>query len=119
MQINRRTIIDHINKTGAALGAEGFREEHLPVLDCGLGERAILPSCHLAMMAAVQPFISGAISKTVNVFHDTTVEEIEEVQAYYVQQQSDMPPCPNRGSFMVPSGACHVCLNCGGSSGCG
>ena len=43
----------------------------------------------------------------------------EEVQGDFVDVYSDMPICPNCGSFVVPAGACHRCLNCGGSSGCG
>jgi ribonucleoside-diphosphate reductase alpha chain len=63
-------------------GAPGLKPEHLPVFDCAnrcgsLGKRFIAPRGHLRMMAAVQPFISGAISKTVNLPHETTVEEVE------------------------------------------
>ncbi len=62
---------------------EELRSEHRPVFDCSFkplgGERFIPPKGHLLMMAAVQPFISGAISKTVNLPRETTVEEIEEI----------------------------------------
>ncbi|MBI4144614.1 intein-containing adenosylcobalamin-dependent ribonucleoside-diphosphate reductase [Candidatus Woesearchaeota archaeon] len=62
-------------------GAPYLKEEHLPVFDCantcGIGKRFIEPMGHIRMMAAVQPFISGAISKTVNMPSQTTVEEIE------------------------------------------
>ncbi|MCH9045516.1 MAG: vitamin B12-dependent ribonucleotide reductase [SAR324 cluster bacterium] len=65
-------------------GAPHLKAEHLPVFDCankcGLyGERFIAPMAHVKMMAAVQPFISGAISKTINVPEQTTVEEIEDL----------------------------------------
>jgi len=68
-------------------GAPHLKPEHLPVFDCAntcgpYGERFILPMAHVKMMAAVQPFISGAISKTINVPENTTVEEIEDL---YVQ----------------------------------
>ena len=65
-------------------GAPHLREEHLPVFDCAnrcgkYGRRYIAPSGHLRMMAAAQPFLSGAISKTVNVPHEATVEDIAEL----------------------------------------
>ncbi len=73
-------IVDHIDRTGTIEGAPHLKEEHLPVFDCSLkpavGSRSIHPYGHLKMMAAVQPFVSGAISKTVNMPEETTVEEI-------------------------------------------
>jgi ribonucleoside-diphosphate reductase alpha chain len=65
-------------------GAPGLRPEHLPVFDCAnrcgpRGSRFIEPMGHVRMMAAVQPFISGAISKTVNLPQDATVEEVERI----------------------------------------
>ncbi len=75
-------IVDHIDRTGTIEAAPHLKEEHLPVFDCSLkpasGTRAIADRGHLKMMAAVQPFISGAISKTVNMPEETTVEEIME-----------------------------------------
>jgi ribonucleoside-diphosphate reductase alpha chain len=75
-------IVDYIDKTGTIESAPGLREEHLPVFDCSLrpaaGTRSIHHMGHIRMMAAVQPFISGAISKTVNMPEDSTVEEIME-----------------------------------------
>src|SRR4029079_1834320 len=52
---------------------------HYPVFDCAMGERSIAPMGHVRMMAAVQPFISGAISKTINMPESATVEDIENV----------------------------------------
>jgi ribonucleoside-diphosphate reductase alpha chain len=76
-------IVAHIEERGSAEGAPRLRREHLPIFDCALrteeGTRYISPEGHLRMMAAVQPFISGAISKTVNVPEEATVEEIEAV----------------------------------------
>jgi ribonucleoside-diphosphate reductase alpha chain len=66
----------HLAKEGTILGAPGLREEHLPVFDVAVGERAISPMGHINMMAAAQPFISGAISKTVNLPESTSVEDI-------------------------------------------
>jgi ribonucleoside-diphosphate reductase alpha chain len=61
---------------GTIVGAPGLRDEHLPVFDVAVGERAISPMGHIKMMAAAQPFISGAISKTVNLPESTSVEDI-------------------------------------------
>src|SRR4029077_6924443 len=58
--------------------APGLKDEHLPVFDVAVGERAISHMGHIKMMAAVQPFISGAISKTVNMPADSTVADIRE-----------------------------------------
>jgi ribonucleoside-diphosphate reductase alpha chain len=64
-------------------GAPHLKEEHYPVFDCankcGDGKRFLVPMAHVKMMAAVQPFISGAISKTVNCPGETSVEEIEQL----------------------------------------
>jgi ribonucleoside-diphosphate reductase alpha chain len=73
-------IIDHISENETIEGAPHLKEEHLPVFDCAFkpanGERSIHYMGHLRMMAAVQPFLSGAISKTVNLPEEATVEEI-------------------------------------------
>ena len=59
--------------------APGLRREHYSIFDCAMGERAITPMGHVRMMAAVQPFLSGAISKTVNMPETATVDEVEEI----------------------------------------
>ncbi len=66
----------YLAKEGTILGAPGLKEEHLAVFDVAVGERAISPMGHIKMMAAAQPFISGAISKTVNLPESTSVEDI-------------------------------------------
>src|ERR1035437_4815136 len=66
----------HLAEHGTILGAPGIKDEHLPVFDVAVGERAISHMGHLKMMGAVQPFISGAISKTVNLPQSATVEDI-------------------------------------------
>jgi ribonucleoside-diphosphate reductase alpha chain len=66
----------HINEHHTIVGAPGLKEEHLPVFDVAVGERAISHIGHIKMMGAVQPFISGAISKTVNMPAESTVEDI-------------------------------------------
>ncbi len=72
-------IVEHIAEHGHVIDAPGLRQEHYDVFDCAMGTRAIRAMGHVNMMAAVQPFISGAISKTVNLPTTATVEEIEEV----------------------------------------
>src|SRR3954447_24395675 len=72
----------HINEQGTIVGAPHLADEHLPVFDVAVGERAISPMGHITMMGAVQPFISGAISKTVNMPESSTVQDIEDA---YVQ----------------------------------
>src|SRR4051812_15874847 len=66
----------HINAEGTIVGAPGLADEHLDVFDVAVGERAISHMGHIKMMGAVQPFISGAISKTVNMPQASTVEDI-------------------------------------------
>ncbi len=79
----RDAILAHLEAKGTIEGAAALKEEHLPVFDCAFkavgGERFISPEGHLKMMAAVQPFLSGAISKTVNVPEETTPEQIQEL----------------------------------------
>jgi ribonucleoside-diphosphate reductase alpha chain len=72
-------IVEHIAEYGNVVDAPGLRQEHYPVFDCAMGVRTIEPMGHVRMMAAVQPFLSGAISKTVNLPESATVEEIEHV----------------------------------------
>jgi ribonucleoside-diphosphate reductase alpha chain len=72
-------IVEHIASRGHVIDAPGLKPEHYEVFDCAMGERAISPMGHVRMMAAVQPFISGAISKTVNMPESATIEEIEEI----------------------------------------
>ena len=72
-------IVEYIAEQGHVIDAPGLRQEHYEVFDCAMGERSIAPMGHVRMMAAVQPFLSGAISKTVNMPETATVEEIEDV----------------------------------------
>jgi ribonucleoside-diphosphate reductase alpha chain len=66
----------HINEHGTIVGAPDLAAEHLPVFDVAVGERAISHMGHIKMMGAVQPFLSGAISKTVNLPQTASVEDI-------------------------------------------
>ena len=72
-------IIEYISGHGHVVDAPGLKPEHYPIFDCAMGERAITPMGHVRMMAACQPFLSGAISKTVNMPETATVEEVEEI----------------------------------------
>ncbi|MGX6602571.1 vitamin B12-dependent ribonucleotide reductase [Micromonosporaceae bacterium Da 78-11] len=72
-------IVEHIADHSNVVDAPGLKPEHYAVFDCAMGERSIAPLGHVRMMAAVQPFISGAISKTVNMPESATVAEIEEI----------------------------------------
>jgi ribonucleoside-diphosphate reductase alpha chain len=72
-------IVDHIAQNGHVVDAPGLKVEHYPIFDTAIGVRAIEPMGHVRMMAAVQPFLSGAISKTVNMPETATIEEIAEV----------------------------------------
>ncbi|MEU6369213.1 vitamin B12-dependent ribonucleotide reductase [Streptomyces sp. NPDC046931] len=72
-------IVAHIAEHGNVIDAPGLKHEHYEVFDCAMGERAISPMGHVRMMAAIQPWISGAISKTVNMPESATVEEVEEI----------------------------------------
>jgi ribonucleoside-diphosphate reductase alpha chain len=76
-------IVSYIDRNGKIEGAPGFKTEHLPIFDCSLateGGRSIAWRGHLKMMAAAQPFLSGAISKTINMPEESTIEDI--MQAY-------------------------------------
>ena len=82
-QVN--AIVSYIDATGTIEGAPGIKPEHLAVFDCSFkpakGTRSIHYMGHIKMMAAAQPFLSGAISKTVNLPHEATVEDVAEAYA--------------------------------------
>ncbi|HLT47130.1 MAG TPA: LAGLIDADG family homing endonuclease [Rubricoccaceae bacterium] len=85
-EAERAEILAYVDEHDTIEGAPGLREEHLPVFDCAFkphnGQRSIGHMGHIRMMAAVQPFVSGAISKTVNLPEHATVEDIYDA---YVQ----------------------------------
>jgi ribonucleoside-diphosphate reductase alpha chain len=72
-------IVAYIDEEKTILGAPGLKKEHEPVFACSMGDNAIHYLGHVKMMAAVQPFLSGAISKTVNMPEEATVEDIEQI----------------------------------------
>src|SRR3954464_15287826 len=69
-------IVAHINEHASIVGAPLLSDEHLPVFDVAVGERAISAMGHIKMMAAAQPFISGAISKTVNLPAEASIDDV-------------------------------------------
>ncbi|HEY6423738.1 MAG TPA: vitamin B12-dependent ribonucleotide reductase [Pseudonocardiaceae bacterium] len=72
-------IVEHIAEHGNVVDAPGLRPEHYEVFDCAMGERPIAPMGHARMLAAVQPFLSGAVSKTINMPETATVEDVQEI----------------------------------------
>ena len=72
-------VIEHIAQNGHVVNAPGLKPEHYEIFDTAMGQRSIKPMGHVRMMAAVQPFLSGAISKTVNLPESATVAEIADV----------------------------------------
>jgi ribonucleoside-diphosphate reductase alpha chain len=72
-------IVEYVGEHGHVIDAPGLHQEHYEVFDCAMGQRSIAPMGHVRMMAAVQPFLSGAISKTVNMPEEATVEDVERV----------------------------------------
>ncbi len=72
-------IIAYIDEHKTIIGAPVFKAEHMPVFACSMGDNTIHYMGHVKMMAAVQPFISGAISKTVNMPEEASIEDVEEL----------------------------------------
>jgi ribonucleoside-diphosphate reductase alpha chain len=72
-------IVEFISDKGHVIDAPGLKTEHYPIFDTAMGARSITPMGHVRMMAACQPFLSGAISKTVNMPEDASIEEVEEI----------------------------------------
>ena len=74
-------ITEYISEHGHVVNAPGLKPEHYEVFDCAMGERAIAPMGHVRMLAAIQPFLSGSVSKTINMPESATVEDVEQI--YY------------------------------------
>src|SRR5207247_11113234 len=69
-------VVAFVDERNTVVGAPYVKPEHYPVFDCAIGDRSIHYTGHVKMMGAVQPFISGAISKTVNMSETATVDEV-------------------------------------------
>lgn len=78
-KVQTQEIVDYIFENGTAVDAPHLKKEHYDVFACAVGENSIHYLGHVKMMAAVQPFISGAISKTVNMPEEATVEDVEQL----------------------------------------
>jgi ribonucleotide reductase alpha subunit len=72
-------IVAHVDAHASIVGAPGLRPEHLPVFACSMGDNTIHYRGHIRMMGAVQPFLSGAISKTVNLPEEASVDDVEQL----------------------------------------
>ena len=81
----------YINEHNTIIGAPGLKDEHLPVFDVAVGERSISHTGHIDMMAAAQPFLSGAISKTVNLPETATISDIADA---YTRRLEEGPQGP-------------------------
>lgn len=133
----------HLLKYETILGAPNFKKEHLPIFDCAVGIRFISPMGHIKMMSELQPFLSGAISKTVNLPASATIDDIENiymqawklglkaVAVYRDNCKSSQPlnvrdilerieqKCNFCEGELVRTGSCLTCRDCGITSSCG
>jgi len=140
---NRKPITEKIFKENSVKNISELSIVQKKVFSCALGDIELSPESHLKMMAAVQPFISGAISKTVNLPQTSTREDVEKVHwqawklglksvAIYRDGSKQSQPL-NRSSSQIPEGfqkcpecggatelhsGCYRCKNCGFSLGC-
>ncbi len=146
-EAERQSILQHLEDKLTIEDCLLLKPEHLAIFDCASpcgpnGKRVLAPMSHVRMMAAAQPFLSGAISKTVNLPEGSTVEEVENIYleswklglkavAVYRDgsklsqplqsaqgEEAIMPPCPHCGHKVERDGSCFRCLNCGHTLGC-
>jgi ribonucleoside-diphosphate reductase alpha chain len=134
-------IKEHLLKYETILGAPGLKKEHIKIFDCAVGTRSISVDGHLLMMAACQPFLSGAISKTCNLPNEATFQDVFDVymkswklklkaialyrdgcrasQPLNVKQQEYGQSCNFCDGKTVRTGSCYTCINCGTTTSCG
>lgn len=133
-------IIGQIAKSGSVLNS-GIKSAHVKIFACATGDLSLSPEAHLKMMAAVQPFVSGAISKTVNLPQSASVEDVsltykhawelglKSIALYRdgskfaqplsgYKTKSEFPPCVECGFETVLESGCYRCTNCGTTSAC-
>lgn len=133
-------LLQHETLTGSKLTAK-----HFAVFSCATGDHFLSPEAHLLMMAAVQPFISGAISKTVNLPHQSTIEDVSQIYkkawklglksvAIYrdgskfaqplsgkkqkIENKFVFPLCSECGQETILESGCYRCTNCGTTTAC-
>ncbi len=132
-------IMSEIAGTGSVNNSKVLKPEHAKIFETAMGDRPIAPEGHLLMMAAVQPFISGAISKTVNMPHAATVEDISKIykMAWRLKLKSiaiyrdgskftqpltsianKYPACTQCGGETRLESGCYRCMNCGTTTSC-
>ncbi len=134
--LERKQILHHILNTGSVMNCKFLKAEHRAIFQTAQGDNKISPEGHLLMMAAVQPFISGAISKTVNLPVESKVSDISAVylkawklnlksvslyrdQSKFVQPLSDLSQkCVVCGHKTILESGCYKCHNCGYVSAC-
>ena len=132
----KNQIIHHIVNTGSVMKCAVLKPEHRAIFQTAQGDNKISADGHLMMMAAVQPFISGAISKTVNLPAEAKVADISDVymkawklnlksvslyrdQSKFVQPLSDVSQkCVVCGHTTILESGCYKCHNCGFVSAC-
>ena len=134
-------IKEHLLKYETILGAPGLKKEHIKIFDCAVGTRSISVDGHLLMMAACQPFLSGAISKTCNLPNEATFQDVFDVymkswklklkaialyrdgcrasQPLNVKQQEYGQSCNFCDGKTIRTGSCYTCINCGTTTSCG
>ncbi|PIS09936.1 MAG: ribonucleoside-diphosphate reductase, adenosylcobalamin-dependent, partial [Bdellovibrio sp. CG10_big_fil_rev_8_21_14_0_10_47_8] len=142
-ELQIQKILQHLEEYGSIEGAPELRAQDLPVFDCaqrgGTGTRVLSSEAHVLMMAAVQPFLSGAISKTVNLPQEASPADIEEIfflakekglksisiyrdaskmSQPLTTQKNQFPRCPECGSETSLESGCFRCINCGFTTGC-
>lgn len=147
-----QAILEFIEAHACIEGAPGLKAEHLAVFDCAqkngqAGQRCLPPESHLQMMQVIQPFLSGAISKTVNLPAEATVADISDIYmkawqmgiksiSIYIDASKRSQPlnkeaprrwkgdptaaplCPDCGARTELAGGCFRCVNCGTTLGC-
>lgn len=139
-----KKILQQISETGSVLNSY-IKTEHHEIFACATGEMALSSDAHLKMMAAVQPFISGAISKTVNLPASASIEDVSQTYkkawkmglksiALYrdgskfvqplnsaqpeVQKNTEYPKCTECGHPTLLESGCYRCTNCGTTTAC-
>lgn len=133
-----RLITDYVLKNNKIDGAPGIFKEHIKIFSCATGSNSLPPESHIKMMAAVQPFVSGAISKTVNLPASATEKEIADIfweswklglkaVAVYrdnsklsqpLNQKAFVMKCPICQTDTELQSGCYRCPNCGHTVGC-
>lgn len=139
-EVQIEKIKQAVSKSGDITDAPELKKEHFAVFKTSLGTNSLSPMAHLKMVAACTPFVSGGISKTINLPNSASSEDISSLylEAYHMgvksislyrdgcklsqpltAQSGSLLKCPKCGKkSLVPAGTCHKCENCGESTSC-